>query len=152
MKRSIFAVRRFCKEPKTTNIGKSGTRRAQCPLVRLGPYSDSPPLTSDQSGPRIGWGIRLCFSHSCFLFFLLALAASGRRRCAASLRSSTQSTNPFVFISCQFPTRVAEPDFHLNCFLCRLFPPPSSFSSPPSLLLLVSHPIPSVFPYDSVLQ
>ena len=40
----------------------------------------------------------------------------------------------------------------LSWFLPRRFPPPSSFSSPPSLLVFVSHPIPSVFPYDGELQ
>ena len=41
------------------------------------------------------------FRHSCCfkVFLLLALAESRSRQCAARLRSSTQSTSPFVFIS-----------------------------------------------------
>ena len=82
-------------------------------------------------------------------FFLLALAESFSRRCAASLRTSTQNTGPFVSFPARFQTRVPEPAFHFNCFLASSL---SSAVSPPSLLFLVSHPIPSVFPYDGELQ
>ena len=73
----------------------------------------------------------------CRPLFLLALAESGSRRCAASLRSPTQSTSPSVVISCTF----SKLEFvsllsTLIVFLPRLFPPPSSYSSPPSVLFL----------------
>ena len=41
--------------------------------------------------------------------------------------------------------------FTSTVVLPRLFPPPSSFFLAPFSLFFVSHPIPSVFPYDGEL-
>ena len=82
------------------------------------------------------------FSAILACFFLPALAESSSRRCAASLRSSTQSTGPFVCIPARFQTRVSEPAFHFNCFFAsslssavQFFLAPFSF-----VFCLSSHP------------
>ena len=101
-----------------------------------GSYSDSlysPPLDAlsppacSFPHPFASLSLHCCYRFSAILalFLLLALAESGSRRCAASLRSSTQSTSTFVFIS-EFLSLL----FTLTALLPCLFPPLSSFSSP----------------------
>ena len=71
-------------------------------------------------------------------------------------RSSRHKAQAHLFsFPARVQTRVSEPAFHFNClFASSLSSAIQSFLPPPtpSLLLFVSHPIPSIFPYDGELQ
>ena len=72
-------------------------------------------------------------------------------RCKPNVLDTKHRPSCFHFLpvfTLEFLSRLSA----LLVVVARLFPPQSSFSSPPSLFFFDSHPMPSIFPYDGELQ
>ena len=95
--------------------------------------------------------VRFAFPPCLLLFLLKGSAVDARARCKPEVLDTKHRPICFHFLPV-FKLEFLSPLSTLIGFWPPLFPPPSSFSSPPSLLFFVSHPIQSVFPCDGELQ
>ena len=130
------------------------------PPPRPSPSAPPPPPPKPASPraysfPHPFASLHCCFRFSAILAYcFLACAGCERQpsmRCKLKVLDTKHRPICFHFLPV-FKIEFLSLLSNLIACLPRLFPPPSSFSSPPSLLFFVSHPIPSVFPYDGELQ